>query len=67
MDTDQAMADSKKAIKEEVDKITAAVTRILLVGGPNFVEAVLKSLLGANDDIKSKLNLKSEVKFEEGK
>jgi hypothetical protein len=62
----RAIAESQRIIKEETKKITESVTRILMLGGPKFVETILTSLLETNKDITEKLKFDAKVEFTEG-
>lgn len=62
---DRVLAESQKTIKEESQKIAASVTRILMLGGPKFVEAILTSFLVTNQKISEQLNVSANINFEE--
>lgn len=60
----RVLEESKKTIKEEKDKIVLSVTRILMIGGPTMVKAILASLGEVNDQIMKDLKLDVSIEFQ---
>jgi hypothetical protein len=63
---DRILKESQETIKLESKKIADSVTRILMLGGPKFVQAILMSMLDANDRIMKTLKLDTEIEFNGG-
>lgn len=64
MTEEEALKESQRTIKMESQAIANSITRILMVGGPNFVQAILVSLMDANEKIMKTLNMNVEIEFE---
>lgn len=62
----ETMRQSQEAIKEESKKVGASITKILMLGGPKMVQAILLSLQDANERIMRELNIDTKIDFQEG-
>lgn len=66
MNEEEVLKQSQAEIKVEGKKIADSVTRILMLGGPRFVKAILESMLHANEKIMTELKIATNIEFEEG-
>lgn len=62
-DERRILKSSQDEIKKESQNIGASMTRILMLGGPIFVDNLLNSLLEANKKIKEQLGMSLKVAF----
>lgn len=65
MTEEEALKESQRTIKLESQVIANSITRILMIGGPKFVQAILVSLMDANDKIMKTLKMDVEIEFKE--
>lgn len=59
----ETLAKTQTEIKAETKKIGDSMTRILLLGGPQYVESLLGALTKANESIKGQLKMNISTEF----